>query len=126
MGFGQINPPSEEGTFAVCLLKVTCVLPYALCQAETYQGEVTNDTHGTEGPIKVSIAKEYTNIVRSFLDVSAAYDKERSLTDDINAFRSSDQYGVCTLLCRGLPIAQRFTAEMGKVLMDNTTFPISY
>jgi len=93
---------------------MTCILLYAQCQAETYQGEVTNDTHGTEGPIKVSVAKEHTNIVRDFLEVSAAYDK-RSMTDDINEFTSSDQYGVCTLLCQGFPIAQFFTAEMGKV-----------
>jgi len=94
-----------------------CILPYSQCQAETYQGEVTNDTHGTTGPIKVSIAKEHTNITRNFLEVSAAYDK-RGLMDDINEFTSSDQYGVCTLFFRDLPIAQSFTAEMGKVRLD--------
>ena|SRR5258705_12708365 len=114
MGFRQINPTSEKGAFAVCFFKMICILPYAQCQAETYQGEVPNDTHGTTGPIKVSIAKEHTNITRNFLEVSAAYDK-RSSMDDINEFTSSDQYGVCTLLYRDLPIAQNFTAEMDKV-----------
>ena len=63
-------------------------------QAETYQEEITNDTHGTAGPIKVSFSKEYNKVGINFLEVAAAYDKKRTLTDDVNGFSSCNQYGV--------------------------------
>jgi alcohol oxidase len=66
-------------------------------QAETYQAEITNDTHGTTGPIKISFSKEHINVGINFLEVAAGYDKERHLTDDINAFTSSNHYGVSSL-----------------------------
>jgi alcohol oxidase len=67
-------------------------------QAETYQEDITNDTHGTAGPIKVSFSKEYNNVAINFLEVAGAYDKDRALTDDINAFTSCNQYGVSNTL----------------------------
>ena len=89
----------------VYIFKICTELPF---QAETYQGEITNDTHGTEGPIKVSFAREYNNVGINFLEVAGAYDKERSLTDDVNAFTSCNQYGVShTLFCRGLHTAYK-------------------
>ncbi len=91
MGVGQINPSSKEGKLHGF---ISICIPKFLFQAETYQGEITNDTHGTEGPIKVSFSNEYNNVGVNFLEVTGAYDKERSLTDDVNTFASCDQYGV--------------------------------
>ena len=65
-----------------------------LCKAETYQPGSTNGTHGTSGPIKVSYASDFINIAENFLEVAAAFDKERGLSDDIHAFFQADKYGV--------------------------------
>jgi hypothetical protein len=113
MGFRQIDPSSEEGN-QVLYPGETSQMLSSVFQAETYQGEITNDTHGTEGPIKVSFATEHTQTADNFLEVSAAYDKERSLVADVNTFTSCNQYGVSTLLYRVLHTAQDIS-EMGKV-----------
>ncbi|TFK36632.1 GMC oxidoreductase-domain-containing protein [Crucibulum laeve] len=62
-------------------------------KAETYQAEVFNDTHGSSGPIKVSMATSQFNVGEQFLEVAAAYDKDRKTTKDINAFFSCNEYG---------------------------------
>jgi predicted RNA-binding protein with PIN domain len=113
MGFRQIDPSSEEGN-QVLYPGETSQMLSSVFQAETYQGEITNDTHGTEGPIKVSFATEHTQTADNFLEVSAAYDKERSLVADVNTFTSCNQYGVSTLLYRVLHTAQDIS-EMAKV-----------
>lgn len=98
MGFKEINSSSEEGNLLAHLFRITYTsYPF---QAETYQGEIPNDTHGTAGPIKVSISNEHNNVADNFLEVTAAYDKERRLTDDMNNFTACDQYGVSTFLCQ--------------------------
>ncbi|KAH9481244.1 Alcohol oxidase [Psilocybe cubensis] len=63
-----------------------------LKKAETYQAEITNDSHGTSGPIKVSFAPDLKNVSDDFLEVAGAYDKQRSLTADANEFRAVDKY----------------------------------
>jgi alcohol oxidase len=42
----------------------------------------------------VSYGGAYTNVGKQFLDVAAAYDKERSHTNDPNALFSCNEYGV--------------------------------
>ncbi|KAF8150064.1 GMC oxidoreductase-domain-containing protein [Crassisporium funariophilum] len=64
-----------------------------LKKAETYQPGSNNATHGTSGPIKVSMAKGNINISESFLSVAESYDKDRGPTDDLNAFYSCNKYG---------------------------------
>ena len=71
---------------------------FHIIQAETYQEEITNDTHGTSGPIKVSFSREHDNLAINFLEVANTYDKERGVTDDVNAFASSNEYGVGAFL----------------------------
>lgn len=63
-------------------------------QAETYQAEITNDSHGTSGPLKVSFAPDLKNVAENFLEVAAAYDKQRSLIADANEFCVVDKYAV--------------------------------
>jgi len=65
-----------------------------VCKAETYQPGSNNDTHGTSGPIKVSYASDLANVAENFLEVAAAVDKERGLTDDTNDFFNTGKYGV--------------------------------
>ncbi|KDQ20459.1 hypothetical protein BOTBODRAFT_124058 [Botryobasidium botryosum FD-172 SS1] len=64
-----------------------------LKKIETYQvraGE--HRTHGYSGPLKVSHGK-FTNVGKYFLEVGAAYDKERESTDDPNGLFSCNAYG---------------------------------
>lgn len=63
-------------------------------QVETYQAEPDSDTHGTSGPIKVSIAQDQVNIAEEFLAVAAAYDPERGQTKDLYDFHTANKYGV--------------------------------
>lgn len=65
-----------------------------LFQAETYQAEAHNDTHGKSGPIKVSFAKDHINVTEDFLEVAAAYDRDRGPSNDLNAFHYCDKYAV--------------------------------
>jgi alcohol oxidase len=65
-------------------------------KTETYQVGSGKPTHGYSGPLKVSYGGVYTNIGKQFLDVCAAYDKERGSTDDINSMMEStsiNKYG---------------------------------
>ncbi|PPQ91713.1 hypothetical protein CVT25_012854 [Psilocybe cyanescens] len=65
-----------------------------LKKAETYQPETTNNTHGTSGPLKISYpAPGLINVASNVLEVAAAYDHRRSLTDDLNAFYECNKYG---------------------------------
>ncbi|PPQ69811.1 hypothetical protein CVT25_009748 [Psilocybe cyanescens] len=65
-----------------------------LRKAETYQSGTTGPTaHGHSGPLKISFAPDLINVTESFLEVAAAFDKERSIVDDINAFSECDKYG---------------------------------
>ncbi|KIM40626.1 GMC oxidoreductase [Hebeloma cylindrosporum] len=64
-----------------------------LKKAETYQPGSANDTHGTSGPLKVSYASDFTNIAENFLEVAAAFDKERGISQDTNAFFQAEKYG---------------------------------
>jgi alcohol oxidase len=63
-------------------------------QAETYQEEITNDTHGKSGPIKVSFAKSEVNVAEDFLRVALQYDKDRGAVDDVNTLYECNAYGV--------------------------------
>lgn len=63
-------------------------------QAETYEPGSTNDSHGTSGPIHISFAPDLHNLADDFLQVAAAFDKERSATEDTNTFHDVDKYGV--------------------------------
>ncbi|KAF9478332.1 FAD/NAD(P)-binding domain-containing protein [Pholiota conissans] len=64
-----------------------------LKKAETYQEKLTNDTHGTSGPIKVSFARENFNIAENFLEVAKAIDQERPFAEDMNDFSTVNGYG---------------------------------
>ncbi|KAH9481388.1 Alcohol oxidase 1 [Psilocybe cubensis] len=62
-------------------------------KAETHQPNTLNSTHGSSGPLKVSFAPDLVNVGENFLEVAAAFDQERTITDDTNTFTSCDQYG---------------------------------
>ncbi|KDR75994.1 hypothetical protein GALMADRAFT_139756 [Galerina marginata CBS 339.88] len=64
-----------------------------LKKAETFQPGSTNSTHGSSGPIKVSYAPDLINVAENFLEVAASFDKERTATDDTNAFFECETYG---------------------------------
>jgi alcohol oxidase len=51
-------------------------------------------THGTSGPLKISLAEDQVNLASEFLAVAAEYDKERGLTKDVNDFFTCNVYGV--------------------------------
>jgi len=51
------------------------------------------DTHGYDGPLKVSAGWQSPNVAQEFLDVAVAIDKERGLTDDVNGLYSCNKYG---------------------------------
>ncbi|KDR68518.1 hypothetical protein GALMADRAFT_256740 [Galerina marginata CBS 339.88] len=63
-----------------------------LKKAETFQPGSTNSTHGSSGPIKMSYAPDLINIAENFLEVAASFDKERTVTDDTNAFFECEKY----------------------------------
>ena len=85
-------------------------------KAETYQPGSTNDTHGTSGPIKVSYASDSINVAENFLEVAAAFDKERGLSDDTNAFFEAEKYGVSiSFVLQSRELLIKCFAEMGKV-----------
>jgi len=66
-----------------------------LRKAETFQSGVPGDysTHGTSGPVKISIAEDEFNVGSQFLAVAAEYDKERVFTEDTNDFFTCNAYG---------------------------------
>ncbi|TFK74193.1 alcohol oxidase [Pluteus cervinus] len=64
-----------------------------LKKAETYQVDPSNPLHGSSGPIKVSLAPDEINVGLQYLEVAAAYDPTRPLTDDVNAFYTCNAYG---------------------------------
>ncbi|KAK7436182.1 hypothetical protein VKT23_019258 [Stygiomarasmius scandens] len=61
-------------------------------KAENYQ---INDSprHGHDGPLKVSTGGLPTNIEADYLKAAAAYDKDRSLFDDVSDFGEVNGYG---------------------------------
>jgi hypothetical protein len=64
----------------------------------------------------VSYASDFINFAEGFLEVAAAFDKERGLSDDTNAFFQAEKYGVSFAFFshnRGLLI--KYLAEMGGV-----------
>ncbi|KAF8703963.1 hypothetical protein AX14_014082 [Amanita brunnescens Koide BX004] len=63
-----------------------------LQKAETYYDK-TVPYHGYEGPLKISYCEDQINVADDFLDVAGNYDKERSLTEDMNGFFSCNAYG---------------------------------
>ncbi|KAG6821335.1 hypothetical protein H0H93_000196 [Arthromyces matolae] len=63
-----------------------------LKKAETFQPVGDYPTHGTSGPIKVSIGPE-TNVASQFLAVASQYDKGRKCVEDVNDFHSCNAYG---------------------------------
>lgn len=76
---------------------------WLIIQAETFQFGVpgVHSTHGTSGPIKISIAEDEFNVGSQFLAVAAEYDKERAFTEDTNDFFTCNAYGVskrCVLI----------------------------
>ncbi|KAK1222865.1 hypothetical protein PQX77_014287 [Marasmius sp. AFHP31] len=48
--------------------------------------------HGTSGPIKISKGGKMTSVGQDYLDAAAAYDKDRSSTNDTNNFEDCDKY----------------------------------
>lgn len=67
------------------------MIPLA-CKVETYQCG-SDPTHGTSGPIAVSVKNVVGGFGEQYLDVAAQYDKDRDFTDDPNNFGPCNQYG---------------------------------
>ncbi|KAJ3518992.1 hypothetical protein NMY22_g13408 [Coprinellus aureogranulatus] len=65
-----------------------------LKEIETYRLPVSNSTHGTRGPIRISFPEDHVNVATQFLDVAGQYDKDRHLTDDWNDFQEANAYGI--------------------------------
>uniref|UniRef100_D8QII9 Alcohol oxidase-like protein n=1 Tax=Schizophyllum commune (strain H4-8 / FGSC 9210) TaxID=578458 RepID=D8QII9_SCHCM len=64
-----------------------------LKKSETYQEDSPRqDTHGYDGLLKVSYGGHFLHFAREFLDVAAAYDKEREITADMNTLFECDKY----------------------------------
>ncbi|KAL1739535.1 alcohol oxidase-like protein, partial [Schizophyllum fasciatum] len=64
-----------------------------LRKMETYQEEPGLPTHGYDGPLKVSHGGHLSDVAKQFLDVAAAYDKQRGSTADMNGLYECDAYG---------------------------------
>ncbi|KAF9004050.1 hypothetical protein BDQ17DRAFT_1325916 [Cyathus striatus] len=64
-----------------------------LFKAESYQSPTKNSTHGTLGPIKVSLADTEINLAEQFINVIRKYDLERQYAEDVNDFSASNSYG---------------------------------
>ncbi|CCM03415.1 uncharacterized protein FIBRA_05546 [Fibroporia radiculosa] len=64
-----------------------------LRKTETFQVKPGMDTHGYEGPLKVSYGGQFTNIGDSFLETCAKYDTRRTSTDDPNGLYECNKYG---------------------------------
>lgn len=60
---------------------------------ETYQ-RGSDPTHGTNGPIAISVKNVVGTFGEQYLNVAAKYDKDRDFTDDPNNFKSCNQYSV--------------------------------
>ncbi len=52
------------------------------------------ETHGYDGPLKVSHGGHFTNVAQDFLDVAAKYDGTRKTTEDVNGLYDCNEYGV--------------------------------
>ena len=64
----------------------------------------------------MSYASDSINVAENFLEVAAAFDKERGLSDDTNAFFQADKYGVSiTFVPQNRALLIKCLAEMGKV-----------
>jgi alcohol oxidase len=87
-------------------------------QTETFQVRAGAPTHGDSGPLKVSNGGLFTNIGGQFLEVAAAYDKERRFTEDVNGLFSGscNAYGVSIVLIGIDPLFISILVEMAKVL----------
>ncbi|KAI3619410.1 alcohol oxidase-like protein [Moniliophthora roreri] len=55
-----------------------------LKKTETYQVEPNQDTHGYDGPLKVSLGGTITNVGKRFMDVALKIDKDRGPIHDVN------------------------------------------
>jgi hypothetical protein len=98
MGVRTLNSIAKKGIFQHSL--TACLnFDYLSAKAETYQCGVPGDhaTHGTSGPLKISMAEDEANIGSQFLAVAAEYDKERGFTSDTNDFFTCNAYAVSSL-----------------------------
>ncbi|EMD35142.1 hypothetical protein CERSUDRAFT_139982 [Gelatoporia subvermispora B] len=64
-----------------------------LRKCETYEVAPNKDSHGYNGPLKVSYGGLYSNVGKDFLDVAGKYDKTRGTTDDPNSLLEINAYG---------------------------------
>ena len=88
MGIQTSDSIAKEGRSGIHLLiclksDYNFLIPY---QAEAYQCAEPGDeaTHGTSGPLKISLAQDEINIGNHFLAVAAECDKKRGSTKDVN------------------------------------------
>ncbi|KAH9837721.1 GMC oxidoreductase-domain-containing protein [Rhodofomes roseus] len=63
-----------------------------LKKCETYQVAPGKETHGYEGPLKVSYGGHFTNLGQQFLDVASRYDKTRRVIEDPNDLGECNAY----------------------------------
>ncbi|KAI0070144.1 alcohol oxidase [Panus rudis PR-1116 ss-1] len=64
-----------------------------LKKTETYQVQPDLDSHGYEGPIKVSYGGKLSNIGEDYLEVASNYDPTRKATHDVNGIFTCNEYG---------------------------------
>ncbi|KAK7051609.1 hypothetical protein VNI00_004588 [Paramarasmius palmivorus] len=65
-----------------------------LKKTETYQVEPNQETHGYDGPLKVSLGGTITNVGKEFMDVALKVDKDRGPIRDINGLYECNGYGI--------------------------------
>uniref|UniRef100_A0A0W0G8L9 Putative alcohol oxidase-like protein n=1 Tax=Moniliophthora roreri TaxID=221103 RepID=A0A0W0G8L9_MONRR len=65
-----------------------------LKKTETYQVEPNQDTHGYDGPLKVSLGGTITNVGKRFMDVALKIDKDRGPIHDVNGLYECNGYGI--------------------------------
>uniref|UniRef100_A0A0W0FAC3 Alcohol oxidase-like protein n=1 Tax=Moniliophthora roreri TaxID=221103 RepID=A0A0W0FAC3_MONRR len=63
-----------------------------LKKTETYQVEPNQDTHGYDGPLKVSLGGTITNVSKQFMDIALKIDKDRGPIHDVNGLYECNGY----------------------------------
>lgn len=62
---------------------------------ETYQIAPGKETHGYNGPLKVSYGGAFTSVGKEYLEVAKKYDPSRGSTEDPNDLGEVNVFGVC-------------------------------
>ena len=71
-----------------------------IIQAETYQIAPDKESHGYNGPLKVSYGGFVNPAGQELLDIAPQYDSTRGTTEDTNNFVECNKYAVSTFVLR--------------------------